>query len=182
MKRCFALLGAILFGMTLLTIPNEPAKSTCSDSSEVLRLHVLANSDSEADQEIKLAVRDAVLPLFSEQESYADARTFLLEHGKELHTAASDVLASYDVSYGVTLSLGTEQFPERTYGNTVYPEGRYDALCIKLGNASGQNWWCVLFPPLCLVTEEGAPVDLDEIEPKSSLWEWLCRLWEEYAE
>lgn len=180
MKRCFFFFGSLLLSLLLFPVPQQRMQSVCTDASSVLRLHVLANSDSEADQAIKLAVRDAVVPLFERHTSYDDARAFLLEHGKELYDAAAKVLRDHGVSYGVTLSLGTEWFPKRTYGSTVYPAGYYDALCIRLGRADGQNWWCVLFPPLCIVTENGEPAALSELEPESSLLNWLRMLWEEY--
>ena len=118
----------------------------------------------------------AILPLFSEAESYEDARAFLLSHGREIQRTAEAVLDARGLDYGVQLSLGTETFPDRTYGDTLFPAGEYDALCVRLGAAQGHNWWCVLFPPLCIVSETGEPVDLDDIEPESALWNWIKSL------
>jgi hypothetical protein len=77
---------------------------------------------------------------------------------------------------GVQLSLGTETFPDRVYGETLFPAGEYDALCVRIGPAAGHNWWCVLFPPLCIVSDTGEPIDLDTVEPESVLWNWLRSL------
>ena len=172
------LLGLILLFLCCAGIGTAaaPAMRTVQSADGVLRLHVIANSDDDADQSAKLAVRDAILPLFSRAESYTDAREWLLRHGREIQTAAETVLRSRGLSYGVQLSLGTETFPDRVYGETVFPAGDYDALCVRLGRAEGHNWWCVLFPPLCIVSDTGEPVDLDDVELHSALWDWLKSL------
>ena len=172
------LIGLILFLLCLGFMKNAaaPAVETVASADGILRLHVIANSDGDADQSLKLAVRDAILPLFERAESYEDARAFLLAHGKELQDAAEAVLKERGIDYGVVLSLGTETFPERTYGNTRFPAGDYDALCVRLGRAEGHNWWCVLFPPLCIVSETGEPVDLTNAELDSVVWDWLRSL------
>ena len=176
LKRFFT--GLILTALCAFAVSGLPlpAKTTVAPGGEILRLHVIAASDSEADQSAKLAVRDAILPLFSEAESYADARAFLLTHGREIQRTAESALEARGLEYGVQLSLGTETFPDRTYGDTMFPAGEYDALCVRLGAAQGHNWWCVLFPPLCIVSETGEPVDLDDIEPESALWNWIKSL------
>ena len=153
-----------------------PAVHTVASADGILRLHVIANSDSETDQSAKLAVRDAILPLFESTDSYADARDYLLHHGKELQQTAEAVLEERGLGYGVQLSLGTESFPDRVYDTVAFPAGEYDALCVRLGKAEGHNWWCVLFPPLCIVSEDGAPVDLEDIELESSVWTFLKTL------
>lgn len=175
-KRFLTGLILILLGTVGLLKTAAPAVSTLASNEGILRLHVIAASDSDADQSAKLAVRDAILPLFSAAESYEDARQFLLTHGSEIQSAAENVLAARGLSYGVQLSLGTETFPDRVYGETLFPAGEYDALCVRLGPAEGHNWWCVLFPPLCIVSETGEPVDLDTVEPESWLWNLLKSL------
>ena len=177
-KRFFA--GLILICFAAIGFMNAaPAHAVLTSNTGVLRLHVIAASDSEEDQSAKLAVRDAILPLFSKAESYADARAFLLSHGSEIQSAAEAALSARGLDYGVQLSLGRETFPDRTYGDLLFPAGDYDALCVRLGPAEGHNWWCVLFPPLCIVTEDGAPVDLDGIETESWIWNWLKSLFTE---
>lgn len=167
LKRFLIGVTGILLAAIAVIGSAAPAKSVLVSSDGVLRLHVIAASDSEEDQSVKLAVRDAILPLFSEAESYADARAFLLSHGKEIQSTAEAVLNDRGFDYGVQLSLGTETFPDRTYGDLLFPAGDYDALCVRLGPAAGHNWWCVLFPPLCIVSETGEPVDLDAVETES---------------
>ena len=170
--------GLILAVLCLASVSQAaaPAMETVESSKGILRLHVIADSDSEADQSAKLAVRDAILPLFERATSYNDARDWLLNHGSEIQATAEAVLKERGFDYGVQLSLGTESFPDRVYGETFYPAGEYDALCVRLGRAEGHNWWCVLFPPLCIVSETGEPVDLEDVELHSALYDWLKSL------
>ncbi len=171
------LLSLILAVVAIVGIwTTAPKLQTVTSNDGILRLHVIANSDSETDQSAKLAVRDAILPLFTSASSYADARDYLLHHGRELQQTAEAVLESRGLDYGVQLSLGSETFPDRVYSEIAFPAGDYDALCVRLGRAAGHNWWCVLFPPLCIVSENGEPVDLDEIELESSVWTYLKTL------
>ncbi len=167
LRRFFAGLILILLALTGVRKTAAPALEVLASNENILRLHVIAASDSEADQNAKLAVRDAILPLFSEAESYEDARAFLLSHGSEIQKTAEKALADRGLSYGVQLSLGTESFPDRIYGEILFPAGEYDALCVRLGPAEGHNWWCVLFPPLCIVSDSGESVDRDTVEPES---------------
>ena len=156
MKRTILFFLAALTLLALLPLlPSRP-----DPAAEVLRLHILANSDSPEDQAVKLRVRDALLPLFEAAASYDDARSFVLEHGAALLDRCQTVLADAGVPYGAQLLLGVSPFPDRTYNGTLFPAGPYDALQIVLGEGAGHNWWCVLFPPLCIVTRDGAaPTD-----------------------
>ncbi len=119
---------------------------------ELLRLHIRANSDSAADQAVKLKVRDAVNAYISEkvdkdtfEEAYADIGTRL----GEITRVAVATLRAEGFSYGARALLTNEYFPARQYGDTVVEDGYYDALIIELGEAKGDNWWCVIYPPLC---------------------------------
>ena len=120
----------------------------------VVRLHVLANSDSEDDQALKLKVRDAVLevtsPLVEGCTSQAQAIEVLNAHLADLEAAAREVIEAVGRSDTVSVHLGEEDYPTRTYESCAFPAGRYVSLRICIGEAVGQNWWCCLFPPLCL--------------------------------
>lgn len=120
----------------------------------VVRLHVLANSDSEEDQALKLRVRDAVLdatsPLVKECTSQEEAVEILSAHIPDLESAAAAVIRQEGYDYPVTVLLGEEEYPTRTYESCAFPAGTYVSLRVCIGNAEGQNWWCCLFPPLCL--------------------------------
>ena len=157
MKRTLPLLIAAMLLLTLL--PQRTALPAAAPQEGVLRLHILANSDSPADQALKLRVRDALLPLFEAAASYKDARAFVLDHGAALLDLCQATLSAAGASYGAQLLLGVSDFPDRTYGGVLFPAGAYDALEIVLGDGAGHNWWCVLFPPLCIVTHDGAAPD-----------------------
>ena len=142
-------LCAILLFIGLLPVHGE---SEIYDT--VVRLHVLANSDNEADQALKLKVRDAVLevsaPMVEDCGTQAEAVETLTTHLTELEAAASAVIAAEGYDYPVTVLLGEEDYPTRTYESCAFPAGSYVSLRVCIGEAEGQNWWCCLFPPLCL--------------------------------
>ena len=120
---------------------------------DVVRLHVMANSDSEADQNIKLSVRDMVIEKYSaELSKYTDRDEALAAAETMLGDIESDVNAylADKSDYTCTVTIEDSYFPTKTYGEYSLPRGNYTALCIRLGKAEGQNFWCVLFPPLCL--------------------------------
>ena len=171
MKRQFPL----LFLLLLLLLPVQTHGMTAV-YDDVLRLHIRANSDSAVDQAVKLRVRDALRPLFAAKDSYTDARAFLLANGALLQSTAEAVLRENGMDYGAQLILGRDTFPDRTYDGQTFPAGTYDALIVSLGRGEGQNWWCVLFPPLCIVTENGEPVDMKEVRLESSILKWF-RQW-----
>lgn len=126
-------------------------------SQEVLRFHVLANSDSREDQEIKLVVRNEILEWMEtelteeEQNNLELMETHVKNLLPEIEQKAEDILQEYSFGYDAKVKLETVTFPERTYGSCTFPAGRYKALRILLGEAKGQNWWCVLFPRLCFL-------------------------------
>ena len=120
----------------------------------ILRLHIMANSDSAADQRAKLAVRDAVLEAMGGMrgcESEAEAEAMLMQSGAQVLRTAEDTLKKCGMEYGAQLVIGEFEFPDRVYAGILYPKGKYRALRIILGEGKGHNWWCVMFPPLCFV-------------------------------
>lgn len=146
----------------------------------VLRLHVIANSDSARDQRIKLAVRDAVLDYERRTENAAQnafaAENALLADGAGLLETVENELTAQGADYGAQLLIGDFDFPDREYGGVLYPAGSYRALRILLGEAKGRNWWCILFPPLCMSggaerTEPEAPLRFESLLVK--LWKLI---------
>ena len=121
---------------------------------EVVRLHVLANSDSEDDQKVKLAVRDALLEcgaeIFSGSLDKNNAAWILESEEEKLTEIANEVLKENGFDYSAKIYLVNEYFNTRVYDNFTMPAGEYLALKVVLGNGEGKNWWCVMFPPLCL--------------------------------
>lgn len=127
-------------------------------AKEVLRFHVLANSDEEKDQKVKLQVRDTVLAWIGEHTKTQGAdgsmtkkelQQFLTAHLEDLEDEANRILEEAEMHYRASASVELCYFPERTYGDCTFPAGWYDALRIRLGEAQGHNWWCVLYPRLC---------------------------------
>ena len=120
----------------------------------VVRLHVLANSDSDEDQALKLKVRDAILayvsPKVIDVKSREEAIAILNGEMDSIKTIASDVVKSEGYDYPIDVTLTLEEYPTRNYEAMSFPSGEYVSLRVLIGEAEGQNWWCVLFPPLCL--------------------------------
>lgn len=132
-------------------------------ADEVLRLHVVANSDSARDQEIKLKVRDAVLNecgyLFRHCKSTDEAAALASENAELIKSVAYRVLSENGAEPCAAVEVEQCSFPTKEYGDLKLPAGRYTALNIKIGSAEGKNWWCVMYPPLCL---NSASVSADE--------------------
>lgn len=124
-------------------------------ANSVFRLHVIANSDTKEDQDLKYLVRDNVLSYMNEickdAKSKQEAIDIANTHQGEFKKIALDTIHENGFNYDVSIEIGNFSFPTKTYGDITLPSGYYDALRIKIGEASGQNWWCVMFPPLCFV-------------------------------
>lgn len=132
------------------------ASSISSDlSKSVFRLHVIANSDSDEDQSLKLQVRDKLLDymnsITANVNSKDDAIKIAQDHQKDFQIIAEQTILDKGYSYPVTVEIGNYEFPTKHYGDITLPSGYYDALRVKIGDACGHNWWCVMFPPLCFV-------------------------------
>ena len=126
-------------------------------AGEVLRFHVLANSDSEEDQQLKLKVKEEVLaavrPMLEEAESKAEAEEILQKNMQAIEAVADNVIFTEGYDYKSKGVIGKTTFPVKKYGDMVFPAGEYEAFRILLGEAKGKNWWCVMFPTLCYVDE-----------------------------
>lgn len=124
-------------------------------SNGVFRLHVIANSDSEEDQNLKYKVRDSLLnymnSLCSNVSSKDEAIALAKKHINDFEDIAKSVISNNGYDYPVSVEIGQYDFPTKEYGDISLPAGFYDALRVKIGSASGHNWWCVMFPPLCFV-------------------------------
>lgn len=148
------LIISIAIGLVLSITVCCYAETTQNDIADsVIRLHIIANSDSEADQSVKLMIRDRIIgemhERFSDITDPATALQQIAESLDEMEQIAQSTLLENGFSYGAAASLGPAAFPMKTYGNITLPAGTYTALRIELGEGAGQNWWCVMFPPLC---------------------------------
>ena len=140
----------LLILLTLLPFENE-----CRVISDnVLRVHILANSDSFSDQQLKLKVRDAILSesekLFSDVTSKVEAKQIVRENLDVFENIAQNVITTNGYDYQVSATVTNLCFNTREYGDVTMPAGFYDALQIRIGNAQGKNWWCVMYPSLCV--------------------------------
>lgn len=127
--------------------------------NNLIRLHIIANSDSENDQEVKLMVRDAVLKRAQEL-SQGSAADNVINNLDEIQRTANDVLKENGFDYGAKAQYGKFPFPEKSYKSITLPAGDYYGVRIVLGSGSGHNWWCVMYPPLCF--SENNEVKLSE--------------------
>ena len=132
-------------------------------SNSVFRLHVIANSDSVEDQNLKYVVRDNVLKYMNEiakdVTSKEEVIKLITEHKNDFYDIAIQTIRDEGYDYDVNINIGNFEFPTKTYGDISLPAGYYDALRIEIGTASGKNWWCVMFPPLCFVDVTSGIVD-----------------------
>ncbi len=142
-------------------------------AEEILRFHVIANSDSAEDQTLKLLVKDQLVsylaPMLTDCTNLSAVRAEVQSKLPELVTLANTTIQKQGYDYHATASLEDCYFPLKVYGAYTFPPGRYHALRIKLGNAEGRNWWCVMFPPLCFVDETYSIVDQKSGEKLSKL-------------
>ena len=132
------------------------ANNVMSDLSDsIFRLHVIANSDSEEDQNLKYLVRNSLInymnSLTDKINSKEEAIQLANEHMNDFYKIAQDVIKENGFAYDVKISIGNFAFPTKYYGDISLPAGFYDALKVEIGEAKGQNWWCVLFPSLCFI-------------------------------
>ena len=153
---------ALMIGAALFLIFGALALQTQTQLADrVVRLHVLANSDSEEDQALKLQVRDAVLDraeaLLTQSEDRAEAEALLREHLTDFEQVAEAVITAEGYDYPVSVELEDTQFPTKEYDGFTLPAGEYLALRVLIGAAEGQNWWCVVFPPLCTTAAAEVP-------------------------
>lgn len=152
MKQILIFCIFILIGMLLLGVLPTHGEAEIYDS--VVRLHVLANSDSEDDQALKLQVRDGVLAATAELLSDCTTREQALEvivaNLDTIRRSAQEVIEREGAEYDVTVKLCEEDYPTKNYESVCFPAGRYMSLQVCIGEAEGKNWWCVLFPGMCL--------------------------------
>lgn len=140
--------------LLMMLMPILPVRGEGEIYDNTLRLHVLANSDSESDQSLKLLVRDAVVEhadsLAEGCYEFSEAYEVYLKNLDSFKKVAEEVIEKEGYEYTVNVTLDKEYYPERQYESVRLPAGRYTSLKVNIGESKGQNWWCVLFPPLCV--------------------------------
>lgn len=161
-KRTYSLpifIVSIIIGLAYAYITSKPNNdiSTIQQgiSHKIIRFHVIANSDSDADQALKLKVKEAVVnytaELLCNSKSISETEDLLSSHTSDIISIANNVISENDYDYPVTAEITDTYFPTKSYGSYTFPPGTYRAFQIKIGEAKGKNWWCVLYPPLCFI-------------------------------
>lgn len=155
-----------------ICLPSTQLNTNIIDCNDFLRIHIRANSNSQIDQSIKYEVKDALVevitPLLVDADTKEKSMCIISQNLNMLTTTANNVLANNGFNYLASCSLRQEEFPTRTYNGVTLETGLYDALIVELGSAIGNNWWCVVYPPLCFVNSDNQS---DEIVYKSKLVE-----------
>lgn len=154
MKKVTIFVLCIVLLSGLLLVKNE--KGSAEDiNDKLIRFHVVANSDSEGDQNVKLQIRDEILQkygtIISKSSSRDESLQLISENLQEIENTANDILKKEGKDYCATAVLGDSIFPVKQYGTITLPAGEYTALKVVLGEGGGKNWWCVMFPPLCFI-------------------------------
>ncbi len=153
-KNSLILLFLLFLYVSISAISYVNAVSTDIEQS-VFRLHVIANSDSKEDQDLKYKVRDNLIEYMNtickDAKNKEEAISIANLHLEDFKQIAEKTIKENGYSYSANIEIGNFSFPTKDYGDVSLPAGYYDALRVKIGNAQGQNWWCVMFPPLCFV-------------------------------
>lgn len=167
-KRIYILLGILItiLSVTTLTISKEIDKieaCTYDYREKLIRFHVIANSDTDEDQKLKLKVRDAVIeylqPKLENSKSIEESEAIIKEEYDNLKDISEDIISDNGYDYSVDIGLQYSEFPAKQYSSVVLPAGKYKALKIVIGEGKGKNWWCVMFPPLCFVDDQNGVID-----------------------
>ncbi len=165
-KLNFIFILTVLFSLYIFLLSINYAKNVSANlSSSVFRLHIIANSNSDEDQHLKLIVRDNIInymnTLISNSSTKDNIAFNISEHLEDFKNIALETIHKNGYNYDVNVSIGNFYFPTKYYGDISFPSGNYDALKIEIGESIGQNWWCVLFPPLCFVNSSSGVVPDD---------------------
>ncbi len=194
--RKFAIEWAMLFGLLAAALMGSTAvfAQDCAQiQQDVIRLHILANSDSEEDQRLKLTVRDAILErtsdIFGTPHTKGEAQSIARENLETVEEIARETLAQQGCDFQVEAQLVNMFFTTRHYDGFDLPAGRYDAIRVTIGEGAGQNWWCVVFPPMCISMAQPAESaqiaqeilalgETPAYRPKLAVVEWY-RSWQE---
>lgn len=161
--KSFLILIVLLFAFLFITVSSYANTISKDLSDNFFRLHILANSNSTEDQNLKLKVRDNIISYMNtltySEISKKEAIDLTYKNLDKFQEIAENTIKNEGFNYHVSIEIGNFYFPTKTYGNISLPAGNYDALRIKIGKAEGENWWCSLFPPLCFVDVSSGIID-----------------------
>lgn len=169
MKKTIIIILLAMLGFHFLSMKG----SALIIPNEAIRLRVLANSNSKEDQELKLKVRDELqlymYELLKDTKGIDQAREKIKQNLDQIEDCVNRTLQKYDSAIKFQIDFGLNYFPDKEYKGVVYPAGEYESVLVTLGEGNGNNWWCVLFPPLCLMEAE----ESDTVEYKSFFQELI---------
>ena len=164
--KTFMILSILLILFFIVTAYSYATNISDGLAENIFRLHILANSDSEEDQTLKLKVRDSILKYIKTLTDDMSDKQAVIELSKQqdFQEIAEKVIHENGYDYSVNVEIGNFHFPTKYYGNISLPAGNYDALKVEIGESNGQNWWCSLFPPLCFVSISSGVIDEEGAE------------------
>ncbi len=173
MKKFIVILSVLILVIVgALVLPKQ-------EEYDYLRIHIRANSNSAIDQNVKYEIKDEVVkfltPYLSTVPSKQKAIDIINTLSSQIENICEDKLSARGFNYKANVKINNEYFPTRTYGNTTLESGYYDAVIVELGEAKGDNWWCVMYPPLCFVNNFSSSI---QIKYKSKIWEFLKSLFD----
>ena len=175
-KFILTTIATIIISAIALNTTNISGKTSQEDvAQKLIRFHVIANSDDKIDQELKLKVRDSILkyisPKLKNGKNIEECRQIIKTEDANIKKISEKIIKEKGFKYSVSTALSQEYFPVKTYGNITLPQGEYEAYRVIIGTGTGQNWWCVMFPPLCFVdiTKGNVSYEKTEKEMKSVL-------------
>jgi len=165
-NKLFAIITIFILVFFIFLNLGQPQNNNLNE--KLIRFHVLANSDLEEDQELKIKIKNSVLeyiyPKLSNSHNINKSREILIDNINEIEDIAKTVILENGYNYDLKLELTHDNFPVKTYGNITFPQGNYEAFRIIIGEGKGKNWWCVMFPPLCFVDVTKGEVAYEETE------------------
>ena len=177
-KRIFFSFIIFIAGILMFNFykSSETAAAVKNLSKNAIRFHVLANSDSEGDQALKMKVKERVVDYIykntKDLNTLSETKDFILKNDNKIKKLATETIRNFGYNYSVSSSFGMQNFPVKTYGDVTFPKGRYTSYTIYIGEGTGHNWWCVLYPPLCFVdASTGVVPDSSKEMLKESLTE-----------
>lgn len=172
MHKIFYITAVLFLAAVMGMVYAESIESDLQDG--LLRLHVIANSDSDRDQQIKLAVRDEILSSVRAELRQSRSRSDVLDSVGDLEDIAKQKLDSMGVGYSARVSIENFYFPRKSYDGITLPAGRYESIRVVLGEGKGENWWCVAYPPLCFtentfgeLSPAGEKILREQLSPQS---------------
>lgn len=181
MKKIIAIICVLLLMGGVILFSGFANDSESSDS-DLFRIHIIANSNLNVDSEVKYEIKDKfsnfLTPMLANCKSKEDVKNIIKSNLENLKYIAKSILELKSLNYGVEISISKENFPSRVYGEYVVESGEYEGITVTLGEGKGDNWWCVLFPPLCYYNVDSNYKNVNDVVYKSKILEIIKKFFE----